>query len=53
LGPVVEHVALTLFERNSGRSDLGREPVWRRLPTPLTGVNRSLGRDARRKEPSI
>ena len=49
LGPVVEHVALTLFDANSRRSDLGRRFPRDTLPTRLTEANRSNGRDGLRK----
>ena len=50
LGPVVEHVAMTLFDANSQRSDLRRKSRYVTLPTPLTEANRSRGRDAQRKK---
>ena len=48
LAPIVEHVALALFDANSRRSDSERKSRRHTLPTILTQANRSLGRDAMR-----
>ena len=45
LAPVVESVALMLFDGRSRRADLGRQPL-RKIPTLLTQSNRSRGRDS-------
>jgi hypothetical protein len=50
LGPVVERVAMTLFDANARRSDSERKSRHYTLPTPLTEANRSRGRDALRKK---
>ena len=45
LGPIVERVAMTLFDANSRRSDAQRKPRRDKIPTLLTEANRSRGRD--------
>lgn len=44
LGPIVERVALMLFDSKSRRADLGRRSL-RKIPTVLTQINRIRGRD--------
>src|SRR5208283_3899134 len=43
IGPVVEHVAQTLFDSKTRRSDSGRKSRHQ-IPTLLTEANRSRGR---------
>ncbi len=50
LGPVVEHVAMTLFDAETHPSDSQRRPRRNRVPTLLTEANRRLGRRALRLE---
>jgi CRISPR-associated endonuclease Cas1 len=47
LGPIVESVALTLFDEHSRRSDWQRKSRHNSMPTLLTQANRSRGRNAR------
>lgn len=50
LGPIVERIALALFDAESRRSDLGRKSRRAMLPTPLTEANRSRGREGLRRK---
>jgi len=50
LGPVVERVAMTFFDANSGQSDSQRKSRRDTIPTRLTGANRSRGREAQRSK---
>src|ERR1700730_16989953 len=50
LGPIVEHVALTLFDAKSQRFGSGRKSRRGTLPTLLTEANRSGGRNVAKKE---
>ena len=50
LGPIVEHVALTLFDAKFRRSDSLRKSRRDTIPTLLTEANRSGGRDGQKKK---
>jgi len=49
LEPIVERIARTVFDSYSDRLDSQRKSRRDTIPTPLTGANRSRGRDALRK----